>query len=184
MSIHLLLGPMYAGKSTELLRRIRRYQIGGKTTFLIKYGKDERYNTSGNKLSTHDEIKIDCDYATETNLMQDTKLIDKIKNIEVIGIDEGQFYPDIVLFAEFCANSGKIIIISGLDSDFKRRPFGQISELISKADSYEKLTAICSCGEEAPFTKRITNETESVIIGGKEMYIAVCRKCYLNNKKI
>lgn len=178
MSIILLLGPMYAGKSTELVRRIRRYQFGGKTTFLIKYGKDDRYASNKNKLSTHDEIKIDCDYATETKLMDDTRLVNRINDIDVIGIDEGQFYPDIDIFAEHYANLGKIIIISALDSDFRRKPWPKVIELVSKADTYEKLTAVCACGKDASFTKRISEETESIVIGGKDKYIAVCRGCY------
>jgi thymidine kinase len=180
MSIHLVLGCMMAAKSTELLRRIRRYQFGGKTTFLIKYGKDNRYNTNSDKLSTHDEIKVNCDYSTEGKLMDDSKLLNKIQNVDVIGIDEGQFYPDIDIFAEHFANLGKIIIISALDSDYKRRPFGKILELISKAEEYVKLTAVCKCGSDAAFTKRISNETEDIIIGGKDKYIAVCRKCYFS----
>ncbi len=178
MSIHVIFGCMYAGKSSELLRRIRRYQIGGKTTFLIKYGRDNRYNTNSNKLSTHDEIKVNCDYSIEGKLMDDKQLINKIQNVDIIGIDEGQFYPDIDVFAEHFANLGKIVIISALDSDFKRRPFGKVLELISKAEEYVKLTAVCSCGSDASFTKRITNETESIVVGGHDKYIAVCRKCF------
>jgi thymidine kinase len=180
MSIHLILGNMYAGKSSELLRRIRRYQIGGKSTFLIKYNKDNRYNTSGDKLSTHDEFKASCNYSAEGELLKDKSLINKIKDIEVIGIDEGQFFPDIDAFAEQYANLGKIIIIAALDSDFRRKAFGKISELIPKAEEYVKLTAVCKCGADASFTKRISNETELNVVGGQDKYLAVCRKCYFN----
>ena len=178
MSIHLLLGPMYAGKSIELLRRLRRYEFASKRTFLIKYGKDTRYGTNINKLSTHDEFKVNCDYCTETKLMDDEHLVNKIKDMDVIGIDEGQFYPDIDIFAEHYANLGKIIIISALDSDFRRKSFGKIAELIPKSEEYVKLTAVCKCGCDAAFTKRITNEIEAIIIGAQDKYLAVCRKCY------
>ena len=172
------MGPMYSGKSSELLRRLRRYQFGGKTTFLIKYSKDTRYDTNNNNLSTHDEIKTKCDYSAEGKLVDDKRLNTKIKDIDVIGIDEGHFYTDIDVFAENLANSGKVVIISALDSDFRRRAFGIILNLIPKADEYYKLTAICKCGKEASFSKRLTNETEIISIGSAEKYVAVCRKCY------
>jgi len=178
MTIHLLLGPMYAGKSSELIRRMRRFQHAGKSTFLIKHKHDIRYNTNNQKLSTHDQLKIECDYATDTKLMDDNNLSNKIKDVHVICIDEGQFFPDIDLFAEHYANLGKIIIIAALDSDFQRKPFNKIIELISKSEEYVKFTAVCNCGSDAAFTKRITNEKEHILIGGSDKYSAVCRVCY------
>lgn len=181
MSVTLLLGPMYAGKSSELLRRFRRYQIANKQCFLIKYIKDNRYDQNGDRISTHDEYHTPCDYATEGKLLTNIDLNTKIKNVDVICIDEGQFFDDIDEFADFYANQGKIIIISALDSDFRRQPFAKISNLIAMAEDYIKFTAICRCGKDACYTKRISEETESIVIGGKNKYVSLCRSCYNQN---
>jgi thymidine kinase len=183
MSIHLLLGPMYSGKSSELIRRLNRFKIGGKSTFLIKYKNDNRYNTTNNKLSTHDEFKVDCNYSSDGKLMDDKTLNAKLTNIQVICIDEGQFYFDIDTFAEHHANLGKIVIIAALDGDFRRKPFGKILNLIPLAEEFVKLTAVCSCGNEAAFSKRITPETDEILIGGTDKYVAQCRSCYNNTTK-
>jgi thymidine kinase len=174
MSIHLLLGCMLSGKSSELLRRLRRYKIGGKTTFLIKYVEDRRYNASNDELLTHDEYKTKCNHISDGDL----RYIEGLDNVDVIGIDEGQFFSDIDTFAENWANKGKIIIIAALDSDYQRKPFGKVLKLIPLAEEYIKLTAICKCGSDASFSKRISKETEQKVIGGVDKYTACCRKCY------
>lgn len=175
MSIHLLLGCMFSGKSTELFRRLRRYEISGKKIFLIKYYKDVRYESNNNNISTHDKFIMKCDYVCDGKLNVDPLIL---QNVDVIGIDEGQFYSDIDTFSEYWANKGKIIIIAALDSDFRREKFGKVLNLIPLAEEYVKLTAVCKCGNDAVFSKRITSEIDDVIIGGSEMYIATCRKCF------
>ena len=98
----------------------------------------------------------------------------------MIGIDEGQFFPDIVEFSETMANLGKVVIISALDGTFQRKKFNQILELVPLAECVMKLNAVCMmCAGEAAFTKRIkTNDNRLEVIGGTEMYMAACRECF------
>lgn len=97
----------------------------------------------------------------------------------MIGIDEGQFFEDLATFSEAAANSGKIVIISALDGDFLRKPFGCVCDLIAMAEHVIKLKAVCMmCQRDAAFSRRLTNEDKREVIGGADKYIAVCRRCY------
>jgi len=168
--IQLILGPMFSGKSTELVRRIRRFQIADNKCLVIKYAKDSRYSVDD--LSTHDKQMIPAVNATN---LKDVHT----NNFSVIGVDEGQFFGDVVEFCETMANQGKIVIVAALDGTFERKPFRSILDLVPLAESVVKLTAVCNiCHREAAFTKRKGNETEVEIIGGTDMYMAVCRRCY------
>ena len=102
----------------------------------------------------------------------------------MIGVDEGQFFPDVVKFCEDVAELGKTVIVSALDGDFRRKPFGSILELIPLAEYVVKLSAVCMiCTADAAFSKRIVEGDEVEKIGGSDMYVAVCRKCYNDNPK-
>lgn len=170
--IELIMGPMFSGKSTELIRRVNRLNIAGRSILYIKHGSDNRYGNMD--LYTHDKRSVEAISATE--LMP---IYAQASNYDVIGIDEGQFYPDIIDFSERLAFEGKICIISCLDGNFKREPFEQIQHLISKADKIDKLVAVCKfCGEDAPFSLRTINSEEEVSIGGAESYAPACRECY------
>lgn len=174
--IQVIFGPMFSGKTTELIRRLRRYEIAKHCCVIIKYANDLRYDAEN--ISTHDR---QCMTAISTTTLTDLKHI--AANYSVIGIDEGQFFPDIVSFAEKMANDGKIVIVAALDGTFQRRAFGDILQLIPLAESVIKLTAVCmTCFDEASFTKRLGIETEIEVIGGTENYMSVCRKCF-NTKK-
>jgi len=97
----------------------------------------------------------------------------------VIGIDEGQFFPDIVNFCEKMANDGKTVIVAALDGTFQRKAFGEVLQLIPMAESVTKLNAVCMvCYKDAAFTKRLGTETQVQLIGGSDMYISVCRTCF------
>lgn len=171
-SISLILGPMFSGKTSELFRRLRREKIAKKETLLIKYAHDNRY--SEEQASTHDLFKMDCVGAL------------CLKNVEipegtnVIGIDEGQFFSDILQFVEYWTSElGIDVIVCGLDGNYKREPFGQLLELVPKCTKLDKLCAVCSyCGAEAPFTKRTVVSDDEVLIGGSDKYIASCITCY------
>jgi thymidine kinase len=172
--IQVIYGPMFSGKSTELLRRIRRFRIKNESCLLLKT-KDNRYVDDDEKVVTHDQFNfleaMACDYLFEKQ--------EEAKHFDVIGIDEGQFFKDIIPFAESMANLGKVIIVACLDSDFRREPFGNICELIAKAEKITKLTSICYyCKEDASFSARITQETAIKVIGGRDKYRPVCRSCY------
>jgi thymidine kinase len=169
-NIQLILGPMFSGKSSELIRRITRYELAKKRCVLIKYAGDQRYDAEC--VSTHDkQVRKAHSHTT----LWDACVMD----YEVIGIDEGQFFPDIVAFCDGMANRGKTVIVSALDSNFRREPFKHIDVLIPLAEDVVKLKAVCMlCCNEASFSKRITDETEEQVIGGSEKYVAVCRRCY------
>ena len=173
--ISLILGPMYAGKTSELIRKYRRYNVAGKRCLLIKHDNDNRYDSD--KLCTHDLHKIE---ARSCSRLGD--LLSEINDYDVICVDEIQFYPDNLEFAECVASLGKILVASCLSGNFKRKPFKNIPELTSRADHVVYLTAICMvCREEgAAFTKRISDEKEEVVVGGVDKYLAVCRRCYFN----
>ncbi|KAM9005165.1 thymidine kinase, cytosolic isoform 2-T2 [Sarcophilus harrisii] len=99
--------------------------------------------------------------------------------VTVIGIDEGQFFPDIVEFSESMANAGKTVIVAALDGTFQRKAFGNILNLVPLAESVVKLTAVCmECFREAAYTKRLGVEKEVEVIGGADKYHSVCRLCY------
>lgn len=170
--INLICGPMYSGKTSELLRRFRRYQLAGKKCILIKYSKDNRYDNE--KIVTHDNYQLK---ALKCNKLENIQ--EKIKQYDVICIDEIQFYTDAVFFCDKMANNGKIIEVCGLNGNYKREPFEQISLLIPKIENITFLTAIDEkTGKDACFTKRIINSNELELIGGKETYMACSRHTY------
>jgi len=174
--IQVIMGPMFSGKTTELLHRIRLHNIANKKCLLIKYKGDDRY--SEDKMTTHDKNHhnaVSCETLSEAEKYFSTH--------DVIGIDEGQFFSDISEVTDRLASIGKTVIISCLDGTFERKPFSCISDLIPKSEIITKLHAICmKCYESASFSKRIGDEKEIKIIGGKDKYMALCRNCY-NQKK-
>ncbi|GAB5581362.1 thymidine kinase [Prionailurus iriomotensis] len=169
--IQVILGPMFSGKSTELMRRVRRFQIAQYKCLVIKYAKDTRYSSS---FSTHDRNTME---ALPACLLRD--VAQEALGVAVIGIDEGQFFPDIVEFSETMANAGKTVIVAALDGTFQRKAFGTILNLVPLAESVVKLTAVCmECFREAAYTKRLGAEKEVEVIGGADKYHSVCRLCY------
>lgn len=177
--IEIILGCMFSGKSTELLRRISRYSAINSPTLLINSTKDTR---TGKSIKTHDNnvkqaLKLD-------NLMElfHEKNYHLYKSTKVIGIDESQFFPDLLEFVEKSEIDDKIIIIAGLDGDSNRKPFGQILSCIPLCDDVVKLKAmdmISKDGTPAIFSKRINSSSEQICIGAKNKYVAVSRKNYL-----
>ena len=171
--IELILGPMFSGKSTRLIEVIRKYTYKAKKTIMIKFFGDKRYSEKS-EVVTHDLIKydsIDCKNLTDS--------FEIIKNYDVIGIDEGQFFPDLVEVSEKLALLNKIVIISALNGDFRMEPFPVISRIISKADKIKLLKAYCfNCHKDAKFSLRIVQSNETVLIGAGEAYKPACRKCH------
>ncbi|XP_071813564.1 thymidine kinase, cytosolic-like [Apostichopus japonicus] len=170
--VQVIFGPMFSGKTTELVRRIKRYQIANYRCLLIKYANDVRYDQAA--VATHD--RQTCNAASAMRLHD---LAERAMGNEVIGIDEGQFFPDCVDFAEELADQGKIVIVAALDGTFQRVGFGNILNLVPLAESVVKLNAVCmTCYGEASYTKRLGYEKELEVIGGADKYMAACRKCY------
>lgn len=163
---------MFSGKTSELYRRYKRYELAGKKCLLIKYSNDNRYNND--KLVTHDNLQYE---AIKCSKLQEIENL--IIKYNVICIDEIQFYSDAAKFCDKWANEEKIIEVCGLNGDYKREPFEQISLLIPKLENITFLTAIDEKnGMDACFTKRIIDSNKKELIGGKESYIACSRETY------
>ncbi len=175
--IEIILGCMFSGKSTELLRRCNRYNAIDKKVLLINHISDIR---------TNDSIKTHSNYvqnATKTDSLMSLLNKKDFIDADIIGIDEAQFFNDLYNFVLSAEKYNKIIIIAGLDGDYNRKPFGQLLECIPLCDSVEKLSAmdmIDKDGTPAIFTKRIVNNNEVVLVGSTESYMAVSRKNYVN----
>eukprot|EP00794_Sanderia_malayensis_P009277 gene9277-10255_t len=171
--IQVIFGPMFSGKTTELLRRMKRYRVAKYKCLLVKYAKDTRYDELG--VATHDRQVAEAISCTSLDDVEN-----KIYNYDVVGIDEGQFFGDVVKFSESLANRGKTVIVAALDGDFQRKGFGSILDLVPLAESVVKLSAVCMiCFEEGSFTKRLGSEKAIEVIGGADKYMAACRSCHL-----
>jgi len=176
-NLHLILGCMFSGKTTELIKRVKKYESIKKRVMFVNYIGDTRYGND--KIYTHSNISCEGYYLDNLST-----LLDEINNYDVFAINEGQFFEDIsIVTLILCENYGKDVIICGLDGDYKREIFrNNLLNLIPYADTVEILTAYCIvCKDETParFSKRITDEKEQTLIGVSN-YIPVCRKHYLN----
>ena len=174
--LELELGPMFSGKTTELRRKLAR-KATYKRVFAVNTKKDTRYGESG--LITHDGITFD---SVRVDSLYELRAMNDYIQADVIGIDEGQFFPEIFDFViEELHNTSKSFIISGLDGDKNKKFFGNLHLLIPHADRKHFLTALCKrCGDgtEAPFTASLKHFSETEKIGGMETYEPVCRAHY------
>ena len=172
--IELILGPMFSGKSTRLIELIRKYVYKAKKTIMVKYFADQRYSEKS-EVVTHDLIKYD---SINCKLLRNS--FDTLKQYDVIGIDEGQFFADLVEVCEELALMGKIILIAALNGDFRMEPFPVIQRIISKSDKIKLLKAYCfNCHKDAKFSLRIVQSNETVLIGAGEAYKPACRECHV-----
>lgn len=185
MSLELIIGPMFAGKSTEAIRRIRGFQATGSPHMVITSLRDTRYDPSGESISTHSGQSIPAIALTELKSALSTDLFAKAT---YVVIEEAQFFPDLYdVVLEMVEKRGKHLLVFGLDGDSERRPFGQVLDLIPLADKYAKLQAecrLCGDGNVALFTKRFSPYTAQVCVGGIDIYKAVCRKHYLESNRV
>ncbi|KAG5479459.1 hypothetical protein LSCM1_04722 [Leishmania martiniquensis] len=172
--IELIIGPMFAGKTTELMRRVKREIHARRSCFVIKYSKDTRYDE--HNVASHDQLMLRAQAAVS----QLKEVRDSWQRFDVLAIDEGQFFSDLVDFCNTAADAGKVVMVSALDGDYRRKPFGQICELVPYCEAVDKLTAVCMMCHEQPacFTRRTVNVEKQELIGGADMYIATCRECY------
>lgn len=185
MSITLILGPMFASKSTTLGAYLEREYYSGKKCLLIKYEGDNRYGDAEDPLITHSgHIYNKFDVKALSCIKSAIIYMD---DYDVFGIDEGQFFPDIHVHTEFLANYGKKVFVAALNSDANRDSFGRIHDLVAKAEKIITLSAICiDCRRKAHFTTKINNSITShesnsgidIEIGGADIYKPVCRQCY------
>ncbi len=172
--IEVVVGPMFSGKSEELIRRLRRAEFGKQRVQIFKPTIDQRYAKNG--IVSHSGLEI----ASELVTSGDDILQKVAPRTEVIGIDEAQFLGETVVDA--CvrlADLGKRVIVAGLDTDFMGRPFEPMPRLLAVAEEIVKLLAICMrCGNPAVHTQRLVASEELIVVGAGGMYEARCRRCF------
>jgi len=178
--LKIILGPMFSGKTSQLIRIYKHNQIAEIPTLVINHTDDSRY--SEHNLSTHDGTEIPC-----IKLKKLKDIYNHLANdiqYRTILINEGQFFEDLYsVVKNLLERDDLTIVICGLDGDYKMERFGRILDLIPLSNEVEKLYAICKqCKNRASFTQRTTKETEQKVIGHINKYIPVCRKCYQNIK--
>jgi len=173
--LHVITGPMFSGKTTELIRIAKQYQSINKKILSINYSKDTRYDEEA-KIFSHDKQKF------ETTLALDDLSNIPIEDSEVVIIDEIQFFKNsFSVIKSLVEDHNKIVILSGLDGDYLQNPFGDICRLIAFADKLTRLTAICRLGDNYPnasFSKRIVKSDLTEFIGSDDAYMAVSRQIY------
>ena len=177
--LDIIIGSMFAGKSCEIIRRVRLLKVCDKDYLLVKPQIDNRY--SSYEVVSHNLDKEKC---ISLKKLKDIYPYCK-SNIDTIFIDEAQFFKDLkghVL--NLVENLNYNVVITGLDGDSNRNKFGEILDLIPYSDSCKKITALCQiCKDGTPgiFSYRKSNENSQILIGAKDEYMAMCRKHYLSN---
>lgn len=183
--LELILGPMFSGKTTQIIQIHNNYSYIGKKVVVINFSEDKRYHDT--MLSTHDRKMIPC--ILSDNLVDNwsntlNPYYSEINEADVILINEGQFFKGLKeVVIDMIEKQGKIVYICGLDGDFKRQKFGELLDLIPYCDKVTKLTSLCSVcrnGKKGLFSCRVTKETAQVVIGS-DNYKPLCRSCYLHN---
>ncbi|HYQ57988.1 MAG TPA: thymidine kinase [Draconibacterium sp.] len=172
-TIEVVTGSMFSGKTEELIRRLKRAKIARQKLEIYKPMLDVRYSETD--LVSHDENAI-----RSTPVENSSNILLLAGDIDVIGIDEAQFFDKgLIDVAIKLANMGIRVIIAGLDMDFKGKPFGPIPELMAVADYITKVHAICvRCGSIAQFSHRLSEKEQVVLLGEKDIYEPLCRTCY------
>jgi thymidine kinase len=184
--LELILGPMFSGKTTQIIQIHNNYSYIGKIVAVINYAEDKRYHDS--MLSTHDHKMIPCILSHNIEVLwnepnTNNEYYSILRNADVILINEGQFFKNLKsVVIDMVENHNKVVYICGLDGDFKREKFGELLDLISYCNKVTKLTSFCSnCrnGKKGLFSCRVSKETEQIVIGS-DNYKPLCRQCYLS----
>jgi thymidine kinase len=172
--IEVICGSMFSGKSEELIRRLRRAQIARQRVQIFKPKLDSRF--SEDHIVSHSEMKIRSQLVARAREILD--LLDG--RTQVIGIDEGQFFDtDLTYVCNNLADSGKRVIVAGLDQDFRGKPFDPMPQLLSIAEYITKTLAICvRCGAPANRTQRLVENPDRLLLGATDAYEARCRLCF------
>ena len=172
--IEVICGPMFSGKSEELIRRLRRAIIARKRVQVFKPGIDDRY--------AKDEIVSHADTRLRALVVTDAAgILSQIDwRTQVVGIDEANFIGEgLVDVAGQLADAGKQVIIAGLDTDYLGRPFSPVPDLLAMAESITKALAICMrCGNPAKHTQRLVESQDLIVVGAAGLYEARCRRCF------
>lgn len=176
--IEVITGSMFSGKTEELIRRLKRAKIARMQVEIFKPAIERRY----------DEVNIvshDANYIQSTPVPASSNILLLGHEVDVIGVDEAQFFDDQLPFVcETLANNGTRVIVAGLDMDYLGKPFGPMPNLLAIADYITKVHAICMhCGDLATHSHRTTQDESLVLLGEKESYIPLCRACYVQQNK-
>ncbi|MBK6620835.1 MAG: thymidine kinase [Saprospirales bacterium] len=171
--IEVICGSMFSGKTEELIRRLKRAKIANQKVEIFKPRIDTRYDSG--KVVSHDENSI-----LAVPVESSHKLLELVEGVSVIGIDEAQFFDsDLPDVCQRLALKGKRVIVAGLDMDYRGQPFGPMPFLLAVAEYITKVHAICQhCGNLATHSFRLSDESETVVLGEKDQYEARCRTCY------
>lgn len=178
--IEVITGPMYSGKTEELIRRLTRAQIGGKKVIAYKPKVDTRHGEG--IMASHSGIKIECRPLHEK--FEDAMFIPL--DYDVVGIDEAQFFSDELLaFVQLLDYRGVKVILAGLDLTYRKEPFGSMPILMALASEVMKLKAVCHvCGDDAMYTQRLDGKSPAsydeptIVVGALETYEARCVHCF------
>lgn len=175
--IEVVAGCMFSGKTEELIRRLKRARIARQTVEIFKPSIEQRY----------DEVNIvshDANSIQSTPVPASSNILLLGYDVDVIGIDEAQFFDDQLPFVcEKLANSGTRVIVAGLDMDYLGQPFGPMPHLLAIADYVTKLHAVCmNCGELATHSHRISPNDDLILLGEKDAYVPLCRSCFVKEK--
>jgi len=172
--IEVICGPMFSGKTEELIRRLVRAQIAKQNVAIFKPSTDNRYEE--NYLVSHNQRKIKSIQVQNTDM-----ILDYCDKADVFGIDEAQFFD--VAIVDVCrslANAGKRVVVAGLEKDYLAKSFGPMPQIMVDAEYITKVNAICmQCGDPANYSHRISSEKKQVVVGETDKYEALCRRCYI-----
>ncbi len=172
--IEVICGGMFSGKTEELIRRIRRAEYAKQKVQIFKPKIDNRYEDD--YIVSHSMMKAPSEKIGDISEMLDLLRPDT----QVVAIDEVQFFDDRVI--DICndlADQGKRVIVAGLDLDYKGKPFGPIPQLLAVAEYVTKNSAICvKCGNPATRTQRLVRDSDTILVGSKDIYEARCRNCH------
>ncbi len=171
--IEVICGSMFSGKTEELIRRLKRAKIANQKVAIFKPAKDVRYDEQA--VVSHDDNAIQS-----LTLEKSKEILAHIHDVNVVGIDEAQFFDEhLTAVCQQLAIRGIRVIIAGLDMDFRGNPFGPIPQLLAVAEYITKVHAICPhCGSLATHSYRLSEENETVLLGEKDKYEPRCRVCY------
>jgi len=172
-SIEVITGSMFSGKTEELIRRMKRAKIARQKTEIFKPAIDVRYSVGD--VVSHDENSI-----RSTPVDNSSNILLLAADVDVVGIDEAQFFDkNLVDVVIKLANMGTRVIVAGLDMDFKGAPFGPMPALMAVADFVTKVHAVCvRCGSIAQYSHRLSQKNQVILLGEKDIYEPLCRRCY------
>jgi thymidine kinase len=172
--IEVICGPMFSGKSEELMRRLRRAKIARKRLQVFKPVIDTRY--SADEIVSHGAVRMKSEPVSKSG-----EILTRLDwRTQVVGIDEANFFgQDLVEVTSQLADSGKQVIVAGLDTDYMGRPFPPMPDLLTLAESITKTLAICMrCGNPAKHTQRLVESNDLIVVGAADIYEARCRRCF------